>query len=838
MAKSNKLYTYRNGKKQFLHKKDDQYIVRATPKQLSRMGLNKHLEQVSSASTKVEVDPEILENEMQIVRKNAVAHHAYTREEDDSSFLITDRIIVTFKAPITHDQLSEFMAKYALLLKRKYSDLEYLFQLTDETGMNPIKLVVTITEKEKDLVELCEHDLNHTISKSNIAIPIDPNYISQWHLHKRLTDQEFDIRSSANCENAWKALEHFGDNNVVIGVTDDGCKLNHPDFDSTGKFASWGYMQGLNLIDRDAVSANPNNMYETGADHGTNCCGVVAAEVDANLTVGAAPGCKLLPIKWESSGSSLYISDDKIFTVLEYVKDKVDVLSNSWGSSPHGNYASFVVNKIKSLAQNGGRRGKGIVFLWAAGNENCPINFSGNQNIPYTSGYGYGPTGSVQWVGVQTSKNFSHNLGGIPGVMFVAALASNAQRSHYSNYGPDISVTAPSSNIHKYYRMSVPGLGITTTSGDSSLIDNEFGGTSSATPLVAGIAGLVISANPNLSAYEVISILQRTASKDLNMSAYSRTPPASYDPDTSWDISPVSPFHQGDFTDQGYADGTWSPWFGFGKVDAEAAVVAALGILPPTPSPQEEEVNVSSSPNLAIPDRDEAGVFDEITINEAGTVGSLSVEIDISHTYIGDLKIALSSPDGTTILLHNRNGGGSNDLEVAYDEQSLPALLAFKGKEIKGKWKLQVTDHALQDIGTVNSWQLRIQKSTSQQNIEVSESPGIKIPDSDPIGISRELNIDETGLIQEIEVKLDITHTYIGDLLVTLISPSSTKIILHNKTGGSSNNLIKNFSMTNTPILQSLSNENAKGKWKLHVADTFSKDIGKLNSWALSMSLK
>ncbi|MEO1653513.1 MAG: S8 family serine peptidase, partial [Bacteroidota bacterium] len=609
MTNPSSLYTYRNGQKVYLNKKSDQYVARALPEQLKNMGINQDLEQVSSASSRVFVSPTHLERDMATLRESLTAHHAYTRALDQTDFLITDRIIVSFHQMISHEGLNQFMAKYALLFRRKYSEKEYLFQLTNETGMNPIKLVVAITEEDKELVELCEHDLNHIIEKKEVITPSDENYIAQWHLHKRLSSPEFDERASSNCEEAWHLLDNFGDAEVVIGVTDDGCLISHPDFDSPGKFASWGYMEGSILKDRDAIDANPANMYQSGSNHGTNCCGVVAAEVDASLTVGAAPGCSLLPIKWESSGSSLFISDDKLFTVLEFMEDKVDVMSNSWGSSPNGNYATFVVNKISNLALTGGRRGKGIVFLWAAGNENCPIQFESNQDIPYTPGWAQRVDGSFFWRGVNTARSFSHNLVDISGVMYIAALSSVAQRSHYSNYGTGISLTAPSSNVHSYYRLSLPGLGITTTSGASPLVDDAFGGTSSATPLVAGIAGLIISANPSLSALEVISVLQKTASKDLNMEGYPRTPEASYDPDTSWDVSPVAPFASGEFSET-FEDGTWSPWFGFGKVDAEAAVKEALRLIreeDPTPSDLVEEI---SAPSLAIPDNDASGVED------------------------------------------------------------------------------------------------------------------------------------------------------------------------------------------------------------------------------------
>ena len=407
--------------------------------------------------------------------------------------------------------------------------------------MNPVKLVVKLTEDEP-LVTRADHDLNVQAQKYALEIPDDPQYLLQWHLHQRLENSPVDPRSSSRCEEAWQLLDSFGDNDVVVGVTDDGCKLDHPDFDGDDKFAGWGYLRGTRLVNDRDVDAEPAEMYKPGANHGTSCAGVIAGEADGVLTVGAAPGCRLFPVQWESQGPSLFISDSKFLTVLNYLADRVDVISNSWGVTPVSEWVPLVTDKIAELAEVGGRRGSGIVFLFAAGNENCPINYESDVDIPYTPGWSPSFT---EWVGVRTARTFRNNLVGIPGVMHVAALASNAQRSHYSNYGPGIMLTAPTSNSHSYFRMQVPGLGITTTTGDDSEYTQRFGGTSSATPLVAGIAALVISANPALSGYQVADLLRETASKDLNLAGYERTPPANYDSDTSWDVSPVPPFDQG-----------------------------------------------------------------------------------------------------------------------------------------------------------------------------------------------------------------------------------------------------------------------------------------------------
>lgn len=822
------VYTYRNGKKVYLKKEPDQLVVRTNAEELAKKGITGNLEKVSPASTRVTVSRDTVDPLMEELRKEAVTHHAYKQQDNNAEFLITDRIMVTFRQPPGNEQLSQFMAKYALVLRNQYSEREYLFQLTDQTGMNPLKLVVLINETENQLVELCEHDLNKRMTVS-VNMPADAKYMQQWHLHTRFTNPAFDPRSSSNCEGAWDLLNNFGSNDVVIAVSDDGCKIDHPDFDAPNKFAHWAYMQGNNLINRDSVSANPQNMYQPGADHGTCCCGVVAAEVDGSLTVGAASGCRLLPVKWESSGPSLFISDSKIMTVLTFIADKADVLSNSWGSSPESNFALNVINRITQLAQNGGRRGKGIVFLWAAGNENCPIQFSGNIDIPYDNGYN-----SVgRWVGVNTSRDFAHNLTTVPGVMHIAALASNAQRSHYSNYGQGISVCAPSSNSHEYWRMAVTGLGILTTSGRSPFFDSEFGGTSSATPLVAGIAGLVISANPNLSAMEVISVLQKTASKSLDMTRYPPTPPSAFDPNTSWDISPVAPHAAGNFNNVGHPDGTWSGWFGFGKVDATTAVAEALRLGGNNPV-NNNTITQSSTPSKIIPDNNSTGISDVIVINEGGTISSVKVDLDLTHTYIGDLVVKLISPRGTPAFLHERNGGSAKNIVKTFDLSNAPTLSRFNGESASGNWTLEVTDVAAIDTGILNKWTIHVGIGLSQE-IKMEETPGVTIPDNNPAGIERTLNVAGNGTIKEMEIGIDITHTYISDLIVNLVSPAGSVVSLHSRTGGSADNIIKTCNFSNTTNLVPLRGQAIQGNWKLRVSDVVGQDIGKLNKWSVKI---
>lgn len=835
MPESNQLYTYRGGVKVSLEKREDQVIVRSLPDELADAGIA-NAEQVSSASSRVDVPIPVQTPgepgmpELAVSPDLGRVDPAYYEAASGQEFLPTDRILVTFKAPPSDSEFNAFIAKYALIEREHYSDRDYLFQMTENTELDPVSLVVKLMEDEA-MVEVADHDLNYRANVYAVAIPIDPQYVKQWHLHTRLNDPQFDQRASSRCEDAWQILNSYGSETVVVGVTDDGCLLEHQDFDSSTKFAGWGYFQGTSLITRESIGAQPQMMYQQNSNHGTACAGVIAGEADSVLTVGAAPGCRLLPIKWESDGPSLFISDSKLLTAINYLADKVDVISNSWGVVPRSNWSAVVKNRIAELAQRGGRRGKGIVFFWAAGNENCPFHHSAQQNVPYTSGWSNG-----QWVGVRTSSSFSNGLVGIPGVMHVAALASNAQRSHYSNYGTGIGICAPTNNVHEYHRIRVTGLGITTTSGTTERVTSSFGGTSSATPLVAGIAALVISANPGLTAIETISLLKRTASKELNFDNYPKTPPAAFDPNPSWDVSPVVPFNNGTFQNINSPDGTWSPWFGHGRVDAAAAVAEAVR-LRDGENPGEGDASTikhKSSPNLPIPDNNITGINDVIEVAKEGKLKDISISIDIEHSWIGDLSIILIAPDGTSVPLHHRSGANTKNLVSTYSITKLPALATLSGRSVAGNWTLNVRDLASQDTGILKDWEIILKTQTASLIVEDVEA--VVIPDGDIAGITRTLRVRDAIKISKLVVAVDITHTWIGDLKVSLVPPDGQEINLHNRSGGSADNLIRTWTSADSVELQEILNTEALGSWQLKVADVARQDKGKLNKWSLEIT--
>jgi extracellular elastinolytic metalloproteinase len=113
-----------------------------------------------------------------------------------------------------------------------------------------------------------------------------------------------------------------------------------------------------------------------------------------------------------------------------------------------------------------------------------------------------------------------------------------------------------------------------------------------------------------------------------------------------------------------------------------------------------------AKPELAIPDNDPTGISSTIAIAQSGNAQEITLNLDITHTYIGDLRVKLLAPSGQEIMLHERLGGGQDNLIRSYD--STAHLAPLLNQPIQGNWVLQVADLAGRDVGKFNTWNLSI----------------------------------------------------------------------------------------------------------------------------------
>ena len=520
-------------------------------KEISNLNAVKEVNRVFQNVFKIETLEEDRDQVMDYIRSGmnneGISHHAYTPVGDPTTrYYITDQLIVQFKEGVDVHLVEEMMADHGLVYVKSYRNGLYLMKVTKSAGKNPIKVCNELYES--DAIEWVEPNLVNRFM--NAYTPTDNLFNRQWHL-KSWEGIELVKDADASVSQAWDITR--GTKDVVVAVIDDGFDINHPDLKDKIVFPR-------DFVDGDTA---PFPARDLGDYHGTPCAGVAIGAENGEGIVGVAPGCSFMPIRF-----SLAADDNLLWELFDFAGKNADVLSCSWGPVPvYAPLSSLLASKFTEITTSGGPKGNGAVICFAAGNFNAPIQDLDNESFEWRHP-NYGILTSRRAI---LNGNVAH-----PDVVGVAASTSQNRKSAYSNWGKEISVAAPSDNWHPIDpQVRMPGRGIWTTDNEdvglgftsNSRYTGSFGGTSSATPLVAGVAALVRSANPALTAREIKKILEETADKIEDNQ-----------PD-------VVLGHQKGF----YSDGH-SEWFGYGKVNAEKAVARAKELAVVQEEPQETAI--------------------------------------------------------------------------------------------------------------------------------------------------------------------------------------------------------------------------------------------------------
>jgi subtilisin-like proprotein convertase family protein len=116
-------------------------------------------------------------------------------------------------------------------------------------------------------------------------------------------------------------------------------------------------------------------------------------------------------------------------------------------------------------------------------------------------------------------------------------------------------------------------------------------------------------------------------------------------------------------------------------------------------------------------------VVSTIVLEGAGRASAVDVELDIRHSYRGDLSVRLVTPEGSWHTLHDRQGGGENDLRRKV-QVKLP-----RPQRLAGTWRLVVSDHAAADVGTLDRWALGFETGGQRLRRAATDTPRF-IPDA------------------------------------------------------------------------------------------------------------
>ncbi|MCP3065030.1 endonuclease [Myxococcus sp. K38C18041901] len=145
----------------------------------------------------------------------------------------------------------------------------------------------------------------------------------------------------------------------------------------------------------------------------------------------------------------------------------------------------------------------------------------------------------------------------------------------------------------------------------------------------------------------------------------------------------------------------------------------------------------TTSPNAAI--KDNSTVTSTLNVPDDAKVESLKLDLDIAHTYRGDLTVKLTAPSGKSAVVSSRQGGSADDLKGSFD------LSAFAGESTKGTWTLEVQDQAKGDTGTLKQWGLNIVPETKapEPDPEPSDDPFDGLRDDALLRAVRESSSDK-----------------------------------------------------------------------------------------------
>jgi subtilisin-like proprotein convertase family protein len=128
-----------------------------------------------------------------------------------------------------------------------------------------------------------------------------------------------------------------------------------------------------------------------------------------------------------------------------------------------------------------------------------------------------------------------------------------------------------------------------------------------------------------------------------------------------------------------------------------------------------ERFEKTATPNAEIPDL--GTVTSTIEFDQPFDVDTLKLNLDLGHTYRGDLVVTLTSPSGKSVTVSNREGGSTDDIKGSFD------LSQFAGEPMKGTWTLTVQDSARLDSGTLRSWGLSIASKSEPEPAKSVDLP-------------------------------------------------------------------------------------------------------------------
>ncbi len=523
----------------------------------------------------------------------------------------------------------------------------------------------------------------------------DPLGAYEWHI-KNIGQSTYSSLPSSAVQgtdiNLGSTHDTYRGAGLTVVVADGRIDLDHPDL-----IANTNLAMSKNYAVSMSSGVNPTTSNDADF-HGTGVMGLIGAARGKGFGMfGVAPLAKLIGLNYLDSDQSQSKQQDMVNSVFAGIYN----FSFGFNTCAVVPFNSGYFDYLQWLSTT-----YSFVYMTSGGND-----YSGNRTLCGGTSGTYLGNGNLDQIK-------SH-----PYFIVTAAINNQGVSTSYSTPSSNTWISAPGGELY-----SSGGLPLLTTdlvgcakgnalSTSSIAFDkNQFGnnsncnyttngaaGTSFASPIVTGAVALILESldygNQNMRTVKYI--LANTAKKVDPTSGNSGHPGglnlAGYVYQNGWITNAAGyKFHN---------------WYGFGLVDVTAAISFAKTlkgfILAPakfTYLPGGGYFYKSGAAiNVAIPDNSASGAVSQINVDSHDLiVEHVLINVNITHTHVGDLGIELTSPSGTTSKLMNINSNivGANLTNVTLGSN------AFFGEKTKGFWTIRVVDGASVDTGTLVNWSI------------------------------------------------------------------------------------------------------------------------------------
>jgi serine protease len=639
-----------------------------------------------------------------------------------------------------------------------------------------------------------------------VLTPNDPQYPQQWGYQ----DADAGIRANE----AWDAATGTG---VIVAVLDTGI-TSHSDLNAN-VIAGYDFVSDATAArdgnGRDSNPADQGDWYSAGecgqisgansSWHGTHVAGTVAALTNNGVGVaGTAFNARIQPVRVlaKCGGSISDIADAIIWASGGTVSgipnnaNPAEVINLSLGGG--GSCSSTMQSAIN------GAVGRGTTLAIAAGNSNAN-----------TSGF--------------TPANCNN-------VIAVASVTSTGQRSSFSNYGALIDIAAPGSSI-----VSTLNAGTTTPGAESYA---TYSGTSMATPHVAGVIALLQSASATPKTPADVETIIKTNFRPFPVTPSQTIGPGILDAKAVVDAAGggggnVPPAANFTFTTSGLTAS-----FTDTSSDSDGSIAARSwnfgdGTTSTATNPSKTYAAAGTyTVTLTVTDDDGATNTrtQSVTVGTAGNVLQNAVPVSNISGASGSQQFwTMSVPAGASNLKFTIAGGtGDADMYVRFG--SPPTTTAYDCRPyLSGN--NETCNIATAQVGT---YHVMLRGYTAYSGVTLTGSystggggqtytNGTDVTISDNATVESPITVSgrSGNAPSNTPVAVNIVHTYIGDLKVDLVAPDGSVYVLHNRSGGSADNINQTYTVN-------LSSEPLNGTWRLRVNDNANADTGYINSWSIT----